>query len=427
MAPRNGQNRSAGGKKETTQAVSALAAKGLRTGTLSQEEIKRVCASALSQDETRGPRKASASVSYDSLNQFLYSPAEQPDGRVRVDFRHHGTLGASDEPMHGDISGMAVQDDYLWLVSDETSSLERLSRTGDGGFDRHRSYDLTQIFDLPGDGEIDLEAIARDGDWLWLVGSHALKRKKPRPEKDDAAKTVKRLGKLERGANRYFLARVPLETQEEHGPEPVAQATDGRCAGLVRMRKGVNDLAKLLENDKHLGPSLAMPAKENGLDIEGIAVSGERVFLGLRGPVLRGMAVMLELSVKDKGDGRLRLRKAFAEEARYRLHFLELGGMAIRDMTLDGSRLLLLVGPTMELDGPVAVVSVADPFGHFDDVTFSHAVSHVLRVPHGAGTDHAEGLAQTADGRLLIAYDSPDPSRLHENGQAKDLDVFSLR
>ncbi|MDZ7714068.1 MAG: DUF3616 domain-containing protein [Rhodovibrio sp.] len=59
-------------------------------------------------------------------------------------------------------------------------SLERLTADADGGYAEHRSYDLSAIFDLPGDTEIDLEGLAvRDG-WVWLVGSHALKRKKPR-------------------------------------------------------------------------------------------------------------------------------------------------------------------------------------------------------------------------------------------------------
>lgn len=46
-----------GGKKETTQRVSSIAAKGLRTGKLTKDEIRTVSASALGQDETKGRRK----------------------------------------------------------------------------------------------------------------------------------------------------------------------------------------------------------------------------------------------------------------------------------------------------------------------------------------------------------------------------------
>ena len=364
-------------------------------------------------------------MSHADLNAFLYTEPADPAARIQLDFRHHGALDTIDEPMRGDISGMAADGPYLWLVSDETCSLERLTRQADGSYSEHRSYDLGKIFKLPGETEIDLEGMTLDGGWLWLVGSHALKRKKPRPDQDSAKKTIKRLGRLEREVNRYFLARVPLESTDK-GNEPVKKASDGRRAAVVRMRKGGNDLVETLAKDKHLGASLHMPAKENGLDIEGIAARGDRVFLGLRGPVLRGMAVMLELDIKDKGDGRLKLRKAFEDDAKYRLHFLDLGGMGIRDMTLDGERLLMLVGPTMDLDGPVAVVAMREPFREIHDVTFADEIQHVLRIPHGAGTDHAEGLTRLSDGRLLVVYDSPDPSRLHADGQTKDTDVFHV-
>lgn len=48
---------SGGGKKETTQSVSSIASKGLRTGKLTPKEIKKVSGSALGQDETKGKRK----------------------------------------------------------------------------------------------------------------------------------------------------------------------------------------------------------------------------------------------------------------------------------------------------------------------------------------------------------------------------------
>ena len=44
-------------KKETTQEISSIAARGLRIGKLTPAEIRKVSASALGQDETKGPRK----------------------------------------------------------------------------------------------------------------------------------------------------------------------------------------------------------------------------------------------------------------------------------------------------------------------------------------------------------------------------------
>ena len=40
-----------------------------------------------------------------------------------------------------------------------------------------------------------------------------------------------------------------------------------------------------------------IPGKDNGIDCEGLAVAGDRVFIGLRGPVLRGWAMIIELQV----------------------------------------------------------------------------------------------------------------------------------
>ncbi len=46
-------------KKETSQAVSRIAAKGLKhPDDLTMKEIRKVCASALSQDETKGDEKS---------------------------------------------------------------------------------------------------------------------------------------------------------------------------------------------------------------------------------------------------------------------------------------------------------------------------------------------------------------------------------
>ncbi len=43
-----------GGKKQTSQSVSSVASKGLRTGKLTPKETRKVSASALGQDEKKG-------------------------------------------------------------------------------------------------------------------------------------------------------------------------------------------------------------------------------------------------------------------------------------------------------------------------------------------------------------------------------------
>ena len=58
-----------------------------------------------------------------------------------------------------------------------------------------------------------------------------------------------------------------------------------------------------LAGEPLLRPFLPIPSKDNGLDIEGITARGDRVLLGLRGPVLRGIALVAELRLVVLGWG----------------------------------------------------------------------------------------------------------------------------
>lgn len=53
-AAAGGGKRGGGGKKETSPSISTIASKGLRTGKLTPAEIRKVSASSLGQDETKG-------------------------------------------------------------------------------------------------------------------------------------------------------------------------------------------------------------------------------------------------------------------------------------------------------------------------------------------------------------------------------------
>jgi hypothetical protein len=106
----------------------------------------------------------------------------------------------------------------------------------------------------------------------------------------------------------------------------------------------------------------------------------------------------------------------FPEGARYRKHFLELGGLGVRDLCPDGDDLLVLAGPTMALSGPVRVhrwraAAAAGP------VVREAQLPVETVVTHGEGTDHAEGITLLGSdprdprARLLVVYDLPGPAR----------------
>jgi hypothetical protein len=329
------------------------------------------------------------------------------------------------------LSGLAMDGEWMWVAGDESAGIERLRRLSPVGrewlrYGESRSFPLAALLDLPGadDDEADLEGLAIHDGWLWLAGSHALKRKTAKPGKDDA-RNARRLAKLALDGNRRLLARVPIEHDADGTPRLVRQAADGRCAQRLQGDGDDNALVRLLRDDPRIGPFLAIPGKDNGFDIEGLAVHGDRLLLGLRGPVLRGWAVLLELAptADDDHATMLKLGTLDGDGLRVRQHLFDLGGMGVRDLLFDGDDLLLLAGPTMVLDGDVRLyrwtgAAQALSAGEGEPVRFHHhGISRHTELPHAVGHDRAEAITRVPDGLLgdarhwAVLYDSPSPRR----------------
>jgi hypothetical protein len=173
---------------------------------------------------------------------------------------------------------------YLWVTGDETATIERLvldSASAPTRAGRQRSFRLADLVQLPGPphGEAGVEGIARSGPWLWAIGSHALVRRRPKPEHDEA-RVVRGLSKIRRDPNRYIIVRLAVQPGVDRHPEPVRVARDGRRSALVGA-PGAETLVDLLRTDPHLAPFLAIPATDNGFNVEGLAVIGERLYVGL--------------------------------------------------------------------------------------------------------------------------------------------------
>jgi len=336
--------------------------------------------------------------------------------------------------------------DTLWVANDETISLERLSREkgdtdSDHKYGKHRQFDLSTLLTLPDppeDGEkveeIDIEGVdLRDG-YIWLTGSHSLKRKKA--DKKTVAKNFEQLRTVTSDGNRFLLARIPLVEKDGAFTLEKSVEEDGktRIAARVDCNIKSSKLTEALAEDQHLGPFLKIPGKDNGFDIEGLAVTGDgHVFLGLRGPVLRGWAVILELRLETEEDNpeELKLKSVKSGGPVYHKHFLDLGGLGIRDLCLQGSDLLILAGPTMDLDGPVTVFRWKDgarPEG--ESLIQSTKLQKVMDIPYGEGDDHAEGITLfSPDGgeasSLLVVYDSA--SSVRQTGvSGLKVDLFAL-
>ncbi|MCG6943521.1 MAG: DUF3616 domain-containing protein [Thiohalocapsa sp.] len=332
----------------------------------------------------------------------------------------------------------------LWCGTDERNGLSCLTpqpaaASGAATFGAHRQIDLAGALDLPDgkDEEIDIEGMDYGEGRIWFVGSHTSTRRGAEPD-DLGRKQRKALRDVKRRLNRFMLGCF----------EPDGAAV--RLAQLPIGKRG-NKLSEALRDDDHLAPFLRsqdarpgwpqLAAKENGFDIEGLAVRGERLFLGLRGPVLRGWALLLEVAVDDGKAPKLKLEqigRALGGKKRvYRKHFLALDGMGVRDLCWQGNDLLLLAGPTMDITGRQTLWRLRDA-ATLDDDSITRRGRHLeplFDLPFEPDGDKAEGLAPwyptssagagNGHAGVMIVYDAPVPAR-KEGADGVRADVFGL-
>ncbi|MEN3278249.1 MAG: hypothetical protein V7631_4039 [Massilia sp.] len=357
-----------------------------------------------------------------------------PSNIVLLEFHPERDDLAPDKELRDGLSVALRMGTTLWLANDESVTIERLTlrpedSQGRSSFTRdHKQYALHDFLPMPlpakdeesGDfNEADIEGLACDGKYLWVVGSHSLRRKQPK-EHDGTKKAYKRLASVSADGNRYLLARIPI-VEEGEGTTLVRERQGKNrlhTAAILRGDSHGNELTELLRQDEHFGPFFAIPGKDNGFDIEGLAVAGKHLLLGLRGPVLRGRAAIVEVApVEDEEASRLRLGPVGKDGELYRKHFLDLRGLGIRDLCVQDEDLLILAGPTMDLDGPVVLYRW--PGGAQPDsgcIVPNAQLERVFDLPFGQGVDHPEGITLfSAEGGaeegLLVVHDSASPSR----------------
>jgi hypothetical protein len=349
------------------------------------------------------------------------------DSRIWLDFKKsEAPIVAGKKLIFGEnVSALATIGSTLFCASDETVSVERLVRTDDGKeFRDHQSVSLRDFFEFEdeSDSEVDLEGLAISDEYLWLAGSHSLKRGEPK-----AGQAVAKLASMVSwDAKRAFLARIPL-VEEKNGIYGLAKKAGSRTCARVNPGKGRDEgLRGLLAQEGVLHSFMNIPSKENGFDIEGLAVSGERVFLGLRGPVIASFALVIELHLKEDEPGVLAPKKI--GERAYRLYAVNLGGLGVRDLLFDGGRLLVLSGTSQKAESIQRVFAI-DALPETGGVLDKDQVKVLLTLPTSGWGDHAEGIALLDDEgpkRLLVVYDSPSDARLDPDEDRLEADVFTL-
>ena len=253
--------------------------------------------------------------------------AEVPQAREVERWTFEGGIEESE-----DISGIATRGDFLAIVADEGATLQIL--------ERHRSIEGTFVakdrrtIRLESDDrfeEADLEAAAWGDRHLYLIGSHSRKRKQVELDKS-VKKNRERLGTTATEPGRGWLYRL--------------EVGDG---GRPRQPESVS-LRDELANDPILRPFQVIPSKENGIDIEGLAVGGDgSLYVGFRGPVLRGGYVPVMVITFE--------RKFRQKDLEYEVRYLELGGRGVRGLTRAGDEILVLAGPVGDGPGSYRVYS----------------------------------------------------------------------
>lgn len=285
------------------------------------------------------------------------------------------------------LSGLCVARGDLWTVSDEGRSLERL--TPDGA-DWHiaASYSLDSLFSrLPGrrsNDEADLEGLAFDGQHLWLCGSHCLVRRRANKTSPDRINP-----KIRARPSRCLLGRIAIDR-------------DGQCvprSGRAMPHSGPKSLRAFLARNSLIAPFIGLPSKENGLDIEGIAMRDGRLFLGLRGPLIDSVALIVEISIN--ADLSLHERTA-------RLHTVDLTGLGVRDLFFAGDELLILAGPVSSAAGPFALFQWSPQLvARIQRPTMVYQWPASAEKPEGACV-----LNRQESPGVLVVYDAPDQQRV---------------
>jgi hypothetical protein len=202
----------------------------------------------------------------------------------------------------------------MLLVCDETEQIEVLRAAGGG----YAVQPPIPVGKKNGNDECDLEALASEGRTVYAIGSHARVRHRPKPDEGRAAARLKLAAEPQADKKRDVLVRFKL-------------AADGTAHDRDK-----TSLRGEIEGSDVLRPFAGLASKENGVDIEGVAVRGGKLFVGFRGPVLReGYVPVLVTEFAKAPEG---------------VVFVRLGGLGVRDMEAVADGFLILAGPVG--DGP---------------------------------------------------------------------------
>lgn len=290
-----------------------------------------------------------------------------------------GTIELTGEVVEGkQISAIGVLSPERWIIAaDEGDKVQILRRVDDSHYEVERTLDLVN-----GKNEADFEGLAINGAEIYVVGSHSRKRERVKAKKKQK-KNLERLARsIEPEPSRDQLLRFTVDD-------------DGKLSSKIELK-----LRGLLDGDTILSLFKTLPSKENGIDIEGLAVRGQQLFIGFRGPVLRHNFVPI-------------LRFEVDHPEKHELLFVSLNGAGLRGMSEVAGGLLLLSGAVGDgreshvlyfWDGRTCV-----PGKDVEEPCILKELGEVP-LPEGQSGAKAEGLALLDENdvayEIVVVYDS---------------------
>ncbi len=318
---------------------------------------------------------------------------------------HCGVVGA--QPLQGravavegmppktdNLSAVVVLGNRVVLADDE----QRLLLVGERRPDAAITISAQPPLPGPGTREFDLEGLAVSGDIVYAIGSHSAARRSADDDRRSQADNLKRMHETVReDADRKVLFRLQLGPDGSVAKQATSSLQDIIAAEARRDSKTEGLLAR----------AVGVPGKENGLDIEGLAVEGHTLWVGFRGPVLRhGYVPVLRVSAAS-----------FPTVVREELLLVSLGGRGIRDLARVSGGFLVLAGAVGDGDQSTQLVfwdgrscvAGKDVPACTTRVLGEIAPVNGLDGGGAAAVGHAEGVAVLEDApahlRVLVVFD----------------------
>jgi hypothetical protein len=162
------------------------------------------------------------------------------------------------------------------------------------------------------DSDPDAEGVAYHEGYFYVVGSHGV-------------------GRVNAKLNSSFLIfRFKVNAQTG---KPAFEVSDSQVASAIQKSGALRPALRAVET---IGPYAEKPLNANGVNIEGVALDGGRIYLGFRGPSLEGRAFIVSAAT----DGLFGIAPLEAK-----VHALALGpSVGIRDLAKVDGGILVLAG-----------------------------------------------------------------------------------